>query len=79
MLSGKMAVSAPLQSEFERLLSPSAVDALCAVSDGSNFYNSTNFRLTYNSIGGGLTYVDYWSALETTYSTEITSYGWNRP
>ncbi|MEJ7766090.1 MAG: hypothetical protein WKF86_11390, partial [Acidimicrobiales bacterium] len=40
---------------------------------------STNFHLSYATIGGGLTPTDYLSALETSRSTQVTSFGWAAP
>ena len=40
---------------------------------------STNFAVDYNTIGGGLTVDDYLESLETSWSTEVTGFGWAAP
>ncbi len=62
-----------------------AIEALltgsCSSSSGamSNITNTTHFHVEYNTIGGGLTISNYTDSLETTWNTEITSFGWAAP
>ena len=44
-----------------------------------NVITSTHFYIEYDTIGGGLTVNDYLSALETTWNTEVTDFGWAAP
>ena len=44
-----------------------------------NVITSTHFYVEYDTIGGGLTVDDYLSALETTWNTEVTQFGWAAP
>ncbi len=69
-------VSADLKSELDRLLSPQT--ATCDQANQSNDTNSTNFQINYGNISV-LSITDYMSVLETTFATEITSYGWAKP
>ena len=77
--AGEAPVSGPVQTEFERLLAPAAINAYCDEADGSSTYDTPHFRLSYGSIGGNLSFTHYADALETTFTTEVTSYGWGRP
>ena len=72
------ALAAETQSELERLLSLQAA-TVCDQQDGANATDSANFHLNYDSVGGGLAIGDYSTALETTFSTEVTLYGWPKP
>jgi hypothetical protein len=53
----------------------------CSTSSGSlpNIYNSTHFHIEYGTIGGGLSISSYYNSLETSWSQEITSFGWAVP
>ncbi len=75
--SGLLA-SAQARSEIRRLLSPQAA-TVCDVEDGASSTDSTNFHVNYGTIGGGLSISDYTTSLETTFATEVTSYGWAKP
>lgn len=44
-----------------------------------NVITSTHFYVEYDTIGGGLSVSDYLSALETTWNTEVTDFGWAAP
>jgi len=48
---------------------------------GSDTLDTTHFHIHYTAgnIGGGLTIGDYGISLETTWSTEVTSFGWAAP
>ena len=52
---------------------------ICDNEDLANSTNSTNFRLNYGAIGGGLTLAHYSTSLEATFGVEVTSYGWAKP
>jgi hypothetical protein len=65
------------QTELQRLLSPQTA-TVCSEEDQASSVNSTNFRVNYGTITG-LSITDYTTALETTFATEVTSYGWAKP
>jgi plastocyanin len=46
---------------------------------GSNNHSSTHFYIEYQTIGGGLTITDYATSLETSWGTEVTTFGWWAP
>jgi Calx-beta domain len=46
---------------------------------GSNRRNTDHFHIEYGTIAGGLTIEDYATSLETTWSREITAFGWAAP
>ena len=52
---------------------------VCDREDGPNSTETTHFYLSYDTIGGGLTIESYKNSLETTFSTEVTNYGWPKP
>lgn len=56
-----------------------AVSTYCDSDDGPNTIDSTYFRISYGTIGGGLTANDYATSLDTTYQIEVTDYGWATP
>jgi len=70
-----MTISAT-RTTIERLLK-----GTCSSSTASlpNTYNSTNFHIEYDTIGGGLTYSDYTTSLETAWATEVGTFGWAAP
>jgi len=71
-----MMKTGPQRSTVEELLS-----GRCGTSSTSlpNVTNTTHFYVQYNTIGGGLGISDYTASLETTWSTEISSFGWAAP
>jgi hypothetical protein len=71
-------VSPQVRSEIQRLLTPQAA-TVCDKQDAANNSDSTNFHVNYGTFGGGLSLSDYTTALETTFGTEVTSYGWAKP
>lgn len=74
----QLSVSNQVRAELDRLLAPEDA-TVCDQEDGPNNTNSANFHVNYGVIGGGLTITDYTTALETSFSTEVTSYGWAMP
>jgi len=58
-----------------------AISAVCSSSTGSlpNNTSTTHFYVEYNTIGGGLTLNTYTTSLETSWTTEITTFGWAAP
>jgi len=53
----------------------------CSSASGSlaNTTNSTHYHVQYGSISGGLSISDYITSLETTWATEVDSFGWAAP
>ena len=45
----------------------------------SSVANSTYFHIEYSSIGGGLTIANYVTSLDTSWNTEVNSFGWAAP
>lgn len=77
------AFSPAVQAELDRLLFPQAA-TVCDRQDNPHSTESANFYVNYaitgtHAITGGLTITDYTTSLETTFSTEVTSYGWAKP
>lgn len=58
-----------------------ALTGTCGSSNASlpSTQNTTHFHVEYGSIGGGLSIGDYATSLETTWTTEIDSFGWAAP
>ncbi|HTP07433.1 MAG TPA: hypothetical protein VMP08_04235 [Anaerolineae bacterium] len=58
-----------------------AVSAICSSSTGSlpNNTSTAHFYVEYDTIGGGLTLNTYTTSLETTWTKEITTFGWAAP
>jgi len=76
--SGKgTSFSSAIETEFTRL--SALATTVCMVEDGVNSTESVNFHLDYNTIDETLTIDDYEISLETTFSTEVTTYGWAKP
>lgn len=75
---GKNPASSPVvKAEFSDLAAQAST--VCGEEDGANSTESSNFYLTYDTVGGGLTIEEYKTSLETTFSTEVTNYGWGKP
>lgn len=58
-----------------------ALSAICSTSSGllpSNT-STTHFYVEYNTIGGGLTLNAYTTALESSWTKQVTSFGWAAP
>ena len=71
-------VTAAGTAELSRLLR-SAAATVCDQDDGANNLQSTNFRLNYDTISGGVTAQRYLDSLEQAYAVEVTEYGWAKP
>jgi hypothetical protein len=58
-----------------------AATTTCGDSSGTlpSEASTTHFYIEYGSIGGGLTLAAYQSALEQSWTTQITTYGWAAP
>jgi hypothetical protein len=67
-------------TEIARIIAPetgiSCSGSNSALSDG---VSSTHFYVEYGTIGGGLTISDYLGSLETSWTTEVTNFGWAAP
>jgi hypothetical protein len=65
----------------ERSAIESMLTGDCGSSTGTlpNVADSTHFHVEYGTIGGGLAIGDYTASLETTWGTEVTSFGWASP
>jgi plastocyanin len=46
---------------------------------GANRHQSAHFVIDYGTVTGGLSITDYATSLETSWSTEITTFGWAAP
>jgi Calx-beta domain len=46
---------------------------------GSNTLDTTHFHIEYGTIGGGLTANHYGTSLETSWTKEVTTFGWAAP
>lgn len=66
-----------VQQELSRMELLAAT--VCDIEDGANSSNSTNFHFNYDTIGGGLTLNDYKTSMETTFTVEVTQFGWAKP
>lgn len=75
------------RSEIEQILKPVPTTALapgggtCGSSSASlpNGIQSAHFFFEYDTIGAGLTATDYVNSLETSWVTEVSSWGWAAP
>lgn len=70
--------SPAVRNELNRLLN-SAAATICDKEDMANNDQSDNFYFNYGTIGGGLDIEAYKTSMETTFATEVTSYGWANP
>jgi hypothetical protein len=70
-----------MRPSTERAIIEKMLSGTCSSSTGtlSNITNSTNFHVQYGTISGGLSIGDYTTSLETTWSTEVTNFGWAAP
>lgn len=71
----------PFSAETAAAFAQLAPDEItvCGQEDGPNNHDSANFHINYDIIRVDLTVNDYANALETSYKTEVTDYGWARP
>ncbi len=65
----------------EQALAPAASTASCSSSSTplANHSKSPHFYVTYDAIGGGIGIDDYLDSLETSWATEVTTFGWAAP
>jgi hypothetical protein len=69
----------PERSALERELQVQGISNCGGETGGPNTLDTTHFHLEYTTVGGGLTINHYGTSLETTWSTEVTSFGWAAP
>jgi Divergent InlB B-repeat domain len=69
------------REEIQALLAPQPSGEFCSSSKGNqaNVLNTTNFYITYDTVGAGLTAAKYATSLETSWQTEVGSFGWAAP
>ena len=67
--------------EINALLAPQPSGEVCdtEATSQANALDSTNFHITYDSVGGGLTAAGYAASLEETWQKEVDSFGWAAP
>jgi hypothetical protein len=69
----------PQRSALERELELQGVFNCGGETGGVNNLDTTHFHIEYSTVGGGLTIADYGTSLETSWSTEVTTFGWAAP
>jgi len=69
----------PQRAQLKEALSPAANCG--GQTGGADILDTAHFHIHYTAanIGGGLTISDYGASLETSWSTEVTSFGWAAP
>ena len=69
------------REKVQAVLRPPASGPSCSSSSGTqtNTLPTTHFQITYNSVSAGLTAQDYADSLESSWGTEISSFGWAAP
>jgi hypothetical protein len=69
------------REEIQALLAAEASNASCGAESTSqmNVLETTHFRITYDTVGAGLTAADYGASLEEAWQTEVESFGWAPP
>ena len=69
------------RERIEDEISAQHTGATCSSSTDNlpNSVDTTRFHIDYDTIGGGLTIAEYQKSLETTWGTEVNSYGWAAP
>jgi hypothetical protein len=69
------------REKVQAVLRPPASGPSCSSSSGTqtNTLATTHFHITYNSVSAGLTAQDYADSLESSWGTEINSFGWAAP
>ncbi len=68
--------ASPTRAAIEALLTGRCGDSSVPL---ANLFDSTHFHIEYGAIAGGLTLEDYVTSLETTWGTEVDSFGWAAP
>jgi Divergent InlB B-repeat domain len=71
----------PARSEISEILSAESGPGSCGSSAGFLPNNTTtpHFYVEYGSVGGGLSIGSYTAALETSWTTEVDTFGWAAP
>jgi hypothetical protein len=72
----------PARSEIAEILSGETGPGSCGPHSGGSLPSSTttpHFYVEYGSVGGGLTVGSYTAALETSWTTEVDTFGWAAP
>lgn len=72
----------PARSEIGEILSGETGPGWCGPHSGGSLPSSTttpHFYIEHGSIGGGLSIGNYTAALETSWTTEVDSFGWAAP
>jgi hypothetical protein len=63
----------------ETLSSSSALANCSSAAGGASTHSSTYFYIEYGTIGGGLTISQYAASLDTSWATEVNTFGWSAP
>jgi hypothetical protein len=66
----------PARARIESLLASTCSDSIGSL---PHAHNSPHFHIQHDTIGGGLSIADYANALETSWTTEIDTFGWAAP
>jgi hypothetical protein len=72
---------AEMPAGLERAAVEKLLTGVCSTSTAPlpNVTDTAHFHVQYDTIAAGLTVGDYTASLETTWSTEVTSFGWAAP
>lgn len=66
----------PARAAVQSLLAGTCSDASGTL---PSVLDTTHFHMQYGTLGGGLTASDYGTSLETSWTTEVTGFGWAAP
>lgn len=71
----------PARSEIRQILSAESGPGSCGFSGGSlsNSTTTPHFYVEYGSVGGGLSIASYTAAFESSWTTEVDTFGWSAP
>jgi List-Bact-rpt repeat protein len=71
----------PARTEIRQILSAETGPGSCGSSGGSlpNSTTTPHFYVEYGSLGGGLSIGSYTASLETSWTTEVDTFGWSAP
>ena len=69
------------RQEINALLAPQPSGEFCSSSSGNQAHSltTTNFHVTYDSVGAGLSAAGYAASLQSSWQTEVGSFGWAAP
>jgi hypothetical protein len=69
------------RDEIQALLAPQPSGESCSNSSSSQalVHDTTHFHITYDGVDAGLTVTAYATSLETSWQTEVDSFGWAAP